>query len=360
MYKSRIEKVREKLDELELDAMFFTNLPNIRYLCGYSGSNGLLFVSKEASLFFTDFRYKTQIESEVKGAKGIVPPNGQLLKALSERPEMQNIEKIGFEKSIVYEKLESAKKELGDKPQWIPVDNFVAKMRWSKTSGEVAKIRVAIEVAEKALRDSLNNLRPGISEMEFAAELEYNMRKGGAEKPAFDTIVVSGERSALIHGIASKKVIEPGDFVTIDYGAHVNGYNSDITRTFIMGQPTEKQREIYELVYEAQKSTVKAVKPGLQGKEIDAVARKIIEDAGYGEYFGHGLGHGLGMEVHDNQGVGARSENIIPAGSVITVEPGVYVPGIGGVRIEDDVLVTAEGPEVLTSLPKDIENAIIE
>lgn len=360
MYEARIEKVRKKMGELKLDAIMFTDLVNIRYLCGYSGSNGLLLVSSKEALFFTDFRYKTQIETEIRGAEGIVPEKGLLLKALSERPILSSIEKIGFEKSITYDKLQSAKEALPESLKWIPVDNFVAEMRWIKTPEEVEKIKIAVEVAEKALRESLSYLRPGVSEMEFAAELEYRMRKSGAEKPAFDTIVVSGKRSALIHGIASEKIMEPGDFVTIDYGARVNGFHSDITRTFILGEPTAKQREIYEIVYKAQTSTINGLKPGMRGKEIDAIARKIIEDAGYGEYFGHGLGHGLGMEVHDNLGVGLSSENIIPEGAVITVEPGIYIPEIGGVRIEDDVLVKADGGEVLTSLPKDIESAIIE
>jgi len=360
VHEKRISAVRKKLDEMKLDAMLFTNLVNIRYLCGYTGSNGMLLVTKEDSLFLTDFRYKTQIETEVKGAERIVPEDGRLLVALAGRPEIETVGELGFENSIKYNELQITQKLLPTQINWVPVENFVAQMRWVKTSDEVGRIRKAIEVAEHALTDSLDYLRPGISEMEFAAEVEYRMRKGGAEKPAFDTIVVSGRRSALIHGIASPKVIEHGDFVTIDYGAKVHGYNSDITRTFIMGEPTPKQREIYELVYEAQTSTIKGIRPEMAGSEIDGIARKIIDDGGYGEYFGHGLGHGLGLEVHDNQGVGSRSENIIPKGSVITVEPGIYVPGIGGVRIEDDVLVEESGASVLTTLPKDIENAIIE
>jgi Xaa-Pro aminopeptidase len=360
VYEDRITTVRNKIEELGLDAILFTNLINIRYLCGYSGSNGLLFVSKKASLFLTDFRYKTQIETEVKAAEGIVPEDGLLLDALVARPEATGIYKLGFESSIAFDRLESMKRCFPETVQWTPVENFVAQMRCIKTSEEVEKVKKAIVVAETGLRESLDYLRPGITEMEFAAELEYRMRKHGAEKPAFDTIVVSGERSALIHGIASPKVIAHGDLVTIDYGAKVDGYHSDITRTFIMGEPSPKQREIYELVYLAQTSTVKGVRAGLPGKEIDGIARKIIEDAGYGEYFGHGLGHGLGMEVHDNLGVGSKSENIIPKGAIITVEPGVYIPGIGGVRIEDDVLVEESGASVLTTLPKDIDNAIIE
>lgn len=355
----RINNARKKIEELGLDGIIFTNLVNIRYLCGYSGSNGLLFVSKDAALFFTDFRYKTQIQTEVIGVKKIVPESGSLISALSERPELKSVKKIGFEKSITYSKLEVIKETLTNISEWKPTDDFVAEMRWIKTPAEIAGIEKAIEVAEKALIESKSFLRPGTTEIEFAAELEYNMRKGGSEKPAFDTITVSGKRSALIHGIPSDKEFETGDFITIDFGARVKGYHSDITRTFILGEPTAKQREIYELVLAAQKAAIDGLRAGMKGMEIDSIAREVITKAGYGEYFGHGLGHGLGLEVHDNQGIGAKSENIVPENSVITIEPGIYIPELGGVRIEDDVLVTKDGATVLSGLPKEIDDAII-
>ncbi len=355
----RIKKIQAKLKKLNLDAVLFTDLVNIRYLCGYSGSNGILFIGRNSTLFLTDFRYKEQIETEVVGVDKLVPKEGILISALGVNPVIEPVKKLGFERSIEFGRLEKYKEQLPKGIEWAPVDNFVAEMRWVKTEEEIRKIRVAISIAENALLESLPILKPGISEKRFAAELEYNMRKAGSERPAFDTIVVSGERGAVIHGIASEKIIESGDFVTIDFGAHIDGYNSDITRTFIMGEPTDKQREVYGLVYLAQTSTIEGVKAGMLGKEIDRIARTIIENAGYGAYFGHGLGHGLGMEVHDNLGVGSRTESVIPSGAVITVEPGIYIPGFGGVRIEDDVRVKDNCCELLTGLPKKIEDMII-
>ncbi len=358
----RISKVKKRLKEQKLDAILFTDLINIRYLCGYSGSSGLLLVidTEDAALFFTDFRYKTQAALEVKDAEIIVPDNGSLIDALTKRSELNNIKRIGFEKSITWAQLDGLKTKMPSHLEWLPIDDSVQTMRASKDSKEIANIKVAIKVAQEALKKTLPSLKPGIIERELAAKLDYQLRLIGAEKPAFDTIVVSGERSALVHGKPSDKAIEKGDFVTIDYGAVVNGYASDITRTFIMGKPSKKQREIYETVYRAQAVAIEAAKPGMNGKELDAVARDIIKKAGYGDYFGHGLGHGLGFAVHDRPRVGALSEDVIPKNAMITIEPGIYIPDFGGVRIEDDVRITKNGCEVLTSLPKRLEEMIIE
>jgi len=355
----RIQKIREKLGDQKVDAILFTDPISIRYLCGYSGSNGLLFVSENRALFLTDFRYKTQAPREVEGAEVIVPDDGQLIDTLARRDEIQSIESIGFENSISFCRLEETKKKFSDRLEWKPIENIVTELRSSKTPDEIEKIRVAIDVAQKGLLAALPMLKPGIVEREFAAELEYRMRREGADKNAFDTIVVSGPRGALVHGVAGDRTIETGDFVTIDFGAKVNGYHSDITRTFIMGEPTDKQREIYELVYRAQAAAIDAAKANMTGKELDAVAREVIEKAGYGEYFGHGLGHGLGLEVHDPPAVGTRSENTLLENAVITIEPGVYIPDYGGVRIEDDFLLKKDGCEALTNLPKKIEDIII-
>ncbi|HHS49797.1 MAG TPA: aminopeptidase P family protein [candidate division Zixibacteria bacterium] len=355
----RIDKIRAKIIEAGLDSALITNLVNVRFLCGFSGSNGLLLIYREGALFITDFRYKTQSAEEVKGAEIAVSEGVSIFETLAERPELKAIGKIGFEKSLTLSAIEDLKSLLPDNLEWEPMEDFFNELRAVKNSDEVAKIRKAIFVAEEAMRKALAHLQPGISERDFAAELEYNMRKLGADRQAFDTIVVSGKRSALVHGIASDKTIEAGDFVTIDYGAKVDGFHSDITRTYIMGEPSDKQRQIYETVFRAQASAIESARPGMMGKELDAVARDIIEEAGFGEFFGHGLGHGLGLLVHDVPRAGSKSENILPEGAVITIEPGIYIPDFGGVRIEDDVLLTADGCEVLTSLPKAIDEVII-
>ena len=356
----RIEEARGKLDELGLDGIIFTNLINIRYLCGYTGSNGILLVTGKHAVFFTDFRYKSQAPAEVKGAEVVVPDNSELLSAMAERRELDRMETVGFEENISYSHLQKMKAKLPEGLTWEPVEDFMGELRASKEEWEIEKIQVAIACAERALLESLPELRPGIVEREFAAELEYRMRKGGAEKPAFDTIVVSGPRSALVHGIAGDRKIQSGDFVTIDYGARVDGYSSDITRTFIMGEPSKKQREIYELVYNAQAAAIEAARPGIPQKELDAVARDMISEAGYGDYFGHGLGHGLGLLVHDTPRVSRKSDQPLPEKAVITIEPGVYLPDFGGVRIEDDILLEEGGCRVLTSLPRKLDDIIIE
>ncbi len=356
----RIDKVRQRLNRDGIDAAIFYNTINVRFLCGYSGSNGLLYIDREKAIFFTDFRYKTQAPIEVKNAEIVVPENGKLIEALSKRPEIKAISTIGFEKSMAWGTLDELKKIFPDSFAWKPLDDFVDTMRATKTDDEIAKIEEAIRAAEDGMKAALPILKPGLVERDFAAELEYRMRKAGADKNSFDTIVVSGKRSALVHGIAGNKMIEAGDFVTVDFGAFVDGYASDITRTFIMGEPNKKQRDLYELVFRAQSTAIEAARPGITGKDLDAVARKVIADAGYGEYFGHGLGHGIGLIVHDMPRVGSRSENILPENSVITIEPGVYIPDFGGVRIEDDFLLIENGCKMLTGLPKKIEDIIIE
>lgn len=355
----RIDDVRARFSAAGLDAALISDRTNIRFLCGYSGSNGLLFINSEKAIFFTDFRYKTQAPLEVKGAEIIIPENGSLNEALAATPEFKAARKIGFERSMSFAAIDQLKGLLPESAELSPMEDFLCDMRAVKSPEEVDKIRKAIAVAEEAWRRTLPMMRPGVVERDFAAELEYNMRKAGADKNSFDTIVVSGARSALVHGIAADKKLEPGDFVTVDFGAFVDGWASDITRTMILGEPSAKQREIYELVYTAQTAAIEAARPGLVGLNLDAVAREIIKAAGYGEFFGHGLGHGLGLLVHDSPRVGSLSENILPEFSVVTIEPGVYIPDFGGVRIEDDVLLVGYSCEVLTSLPKRIDEVIV-
>lgn len=228
-------------------------------------------------------------------------------------------------------------------------------LRMTKDDSEVDLIKKAVEIADHAFSKILLFIKPGMSEQDVALELEYYMRKLGAEKPAFDTIMASGKRGALPHGRASQKIIEIGDFVTMDFGAVYQGYHSDITRTVCIGKASEKQREIYETVLAAQLAGVQAVTPGKFGKEIDAVSRKIITNAGFGNFFGHGLGHGLGLNIHEDPRLSPTDiHNVLMENMVVTVEPGIYLPDWGGVRIEDTVLVSANGCQILTASSKEL------
>jgi Xaa-Pro aminopeptidase/Xaa-Pro dipeptidase len=228
-------------------------------------------------------------------------------------------------------------------------------LRMVKDANEVASIRKAVEIADQAFSQILTFIKPGMSEQAVAVELEYYMSKFGSEKTAFDTIMASGKRGALPHGRASQKIIEAGDFVTMDFGAVYQGYHSDITRTICMGAATERQRQIYDIVLQAQLAGVKATKPGKLGRDVDAVSRKVIEDAGFGEYFGHGLGHSLGLNIHEDPRLApANTHTALMENMVVTVEPGIYLPDWGGVRIEDTVLINADGCQILTASTKQL------
>ena len=232
--------------------------------------------------------------------------------------------------------------------------DLIEGLRVIKEQEEIEKIRKAVEITDAAFAHILDFIKPGVTEREIALELEFYQKRMGGEKNAFDFIVASGQRSALPHGVASEKVIEKGDFVTLDFGVFYQGYCSDLTRTVVVGEPDEKQREVYELVLKAQLAVIENVKAGMSCKEVDEIARGIIGDAGYRENFGHGLGHGIGLEIHEGPRVSFTSETILQTGMVMTNEPGIYIPGWGGVRIEDDLLITEEGCEVLNKAPKEL------
>ena len=358
---SRLLKVREALSsrEVPLDALLLTDLDNIGYLTGFTGSTAQVVVTPSEAVFITDSRYTVQAARECTGFTLVETPRGSggygeaLQNILKERP---NVHKLGFEAGNVtvaaWEKL----RELSPNLEWVSTENIVGNLRMVKDAGEIAAIRRAIAVAEAAFLLVKHLLTPGTREQDFALELEYAMRRGGAEGTAFDSIVASGALGARPHHHAGPRPFVSGDFVTIDWGACVDGYNSDITRTVGIGVVTPRQREVYAVVLEAQRLAIAAIRPGATGKEIDAVARDYITAQGFGEAFGHGLGHSLGRDVHDGPGLSARGEDLILApGMVLTVEPGIYLEDWGGVRIEEDILVTENGCEVLTSLPNGLE-----
>lgn len=348
--KKRLNKILNFLTEKKLDCVIITKPENRRYFSGFTGSSGMLVISKETNHLLTDFRYIEQATEQAELSQ-VVRYSTTPFEHLNAIVEEYDFRRIGFEGEYVaydgYGKLSQCHNGV----EWISVS--LDPLRMIKDELELSSVIKAIQIADKAYSHIVSFIRPGMKEREVALELEYQMRKLGSQKPAFDTIVASGERGALPHGVAADRVINTGDLITLDFGAVYKGYHSDITRTFCVGQASDKQREIYDIVLNAQLAGIEAVRPGLSGKDIDTVARNIIDQAGYGQYFGHGLGHGVGLAIHEDPRLSPSNVNILmQPGMLVTVEPGIYIPGWGGIRIEDIVLVTAVGCQVLTASSK--------
>lgn len=358
---NRIERFRSRLSGLNLNAALVLDPLNVGYLSGFTGSNGAVLVTPERAVFITDGRYTTQAKRECAGFEiAIAPSSGAFTDAIAERAKDLGAPELAVESDYV---TVARLAELQDKlkeTRFKPVGSLASPLRQVKDAGEIAAIREACGIADRAFEYLLTLLRPGVTERELAADLEHWMKRHGSEKEAFETIIVSGANSALPHGRPSDKPLEVGDFVTFDFGARVRRYPSDLTRTVVLGAATDKQREVYQVVLDAQIAAIAAIRPGADGKGIDSVARDLITARGYGEQFSHGLGHGLGLHIHDHVALSQRAEVKLEAGMVITVEPGVYLEGWGGVRIEDDILLTEDGHEVLTHAPKELIEVRVE
>jgi Xaa-Pro aminopeptidase len=356
---ARQERLRERLAATGLDALLVSHLPNIRYLCGFTGSAGLLLVEEAGSAFFTDVRYETQGREEVKGAKVIIARKA-LWSALGERivARRKGSRPKGWTVGIEAEHLTVAeRKRLADLlPSGVRLRSaptLVERDRMIKEDEELDLMRAAVRLGATVFDRALEVLRPGAKESEVAAEMEYAARLAGAEEMSFPTIVASGARSALPHGRATEQVITSGGFVVCDFGVILAGYCSDQTRTVWVGVVPEEARKAYESVREAQEAAIAAVRPGASVGEVDAAARKVLRKAGLGRYFTHSTGHGIGLEIHETPRVAAGQKEVLKPGMVITIEPGVYFPGKCGVRIEDMVAVREGGCEVLTPTSKD-------
>jgi Xaa-Pro aminopeptidase len=357
----RQETLRKQLDASRFDALFITHLPNIRYLCGFTGSAGVLYIEEAGSFFFSDVRYDTQAREEVKGAR-VVIPNKSVLAAFGEwlkaRHKRSGRWTIGLEGEHI---TVAEKKRLDDLlPPRIRLKSasaMVERMRMVKDAQELKKIRAAVQLGASLFDHALEVLRPGVKETQVAAEMEFAAREGGAEEMSFPTIIASGARSALPHGRASAQPVAAGSFAVCDFGVILGGYCSDQTRTVWVGKPSSaipaSARRAYEAVKEAQAASIAAVKPGASVGDVDAAARKVLKKAGLARYFTHSTGHGVGLEIHEAPRVAAGQKEILQSGMVITIEPGVYFPGKWGVRIEDMVAVTGSGYEVLTPTSKD-------
>jgi Xaa-Pro aminopeptidase len=351
-FQARQARLREHLAATRFDALLISHLPNIRYLCGFTGSAGLLLVEEAGSVFFTDVRYDTQAHDEVKGAKVVIAKKA-VLTALGEFLAARGWT-IGLEAEhfTIAEKKRLAKVRpsgvtLKDAP------SIVERARMVKDQDELHRIRAAVALGAKLFDRALEVLRQGVKETEVAGAMEYAARLGGAEEMSFPTIIASGARSALPHGRASDQAIAAGGFVVCDFGVILSGYCSDQTRTVWVGPVPKDARKAYEAVREAQQAGIDAVRPGPAVGEVDAAARKVLRKAGLGRYFTHSTGHGVGLEIHEPPRVADGQREILQPGMVITIEPGVYFPGKWGVRIEDMVVVTAGGCEVMTPTSKD-------
>ena len=353
MRQERIDRIKKVLRENHLDGILITSLENIHYLSGFTGSDAALVMTENKGYFLTDSRYTTQAGEEVSGFELI--EYKKKVEGLSDLMNELGLRGIGFEaQNLTY----GTHKELAEKVsggEFISIDERVRNIRAVKDDEEIERIKRSIDIASKSLRENLWRVKPGSQEREIALELEFSMRRNGGDGISFDTIIASGNRSALPHGKPSEKMIQKGDFVIIDFGVQHQGYYSDETCTFFCGKPNRRQKEVYQVVKDAHDRTIASVRPGRKAMELDAIARGWIEDAGYRAYFGHMTGHGVGLAVHENPVIGPENRGVVEEGMIFTVEPGIYIPGWGGVRIEDMVLVTGNGCEVLTNLSKEIE-----
>lgn len=348
----KLMKLREQMQKRELDSLLVTNPYNLRFITGFTGTAGLALITPNDAWFITDFRYTEQAGEQVKEFKVVQAQKG-LIDEVARIAHEAAVERLAFEQDYMtfatysqyLEKL-SATLE--------PVSGLIEKLRMVKSPEELEVLKAAAKIADDAFEHICSYIKAGMTELEVSNELEFFMRSQGATSSSFDIIVASGLRSALPHGVASDKKIESGDLITLDFGALYNGYVSDITRTVAVGEPSDKLKEIYHVVLESQVLALEKIKPGMTGIEADAIARDYIKSKGYGEAFGHSTGHGIGLEVHEGPGLSFRSETILEPGMAVTVEPGIYLPGIGGVRIEDDILITETGNERLTHSSKEL------
>lgn len=351
----RLACLRESLVERGLDGFLTAHGPNLRYLSGFSGSSGLLLIRAADAILLTDSRYEVQAAEEVTAEIEVRISRNGLFDAFSAVARVgSDTPRVAFEAAHLSvrekERLEAAAPDLALRA----TEGLVEALRIRKSRGEIDRMSHAADVACRALEETLGRVEEGMTELEITAELEYRLRRAGSEGPAFESIVAVGPRSALPHARPSGRALSEGDLLLLDFGAVVDGYRSDITRTVVAGRPSDWQVAVHGAVLEAHDAAVASVQAGAAAAAIDAAARDSLAEAGYGEYFGHSTGHGLGLEVHEDPAVSWRSEAVLRVGNVVTIEPGVYLPGRGGVRLEDDVCVEEAGARTLTDFPLDL------
>lgn len=347
----RIEKLREFMAQRGLDSLFLLKPENRRYATGFTGTTGLVLLTRQRAMFFTDFRYMAQAKKQCVGYE-ILEVSREM--SFLDYMRTMRLGKMGFENTEMDVATYTHMRDSLPNTEFIALGNGLLEVRAVKDQNEIENIKKAASIADEAFEHILNFISPGMKENEVALELEIFMRRKGASALSFESIVASGLRSALPHGVATDKVIEHGDIVTMDYGCVYNGYCSDMTRTVIIGKANEKQKKIYNIVLEAQQRVIGKIFPGKTGQDLDLIARNYIDRRGYGSYFGHGLGHGVGLQIHELPNISVLGKEPLVSGMIITDEPGIYIPDFGGVRIEDLILVTDSGCEVLSKSTKDL------
>ena len=351
----RLGALADGITAAHLDGLLVTSAANVRYLSGFSGSSALLFVTQRETLLITDFRYQTQAAEEAGDlARIVIEPQSLWTGLWQNVAQVGPLDVVGFESAHLVHRDFQRLLEAGARYQWRPTIDLVETLRERKDESEVARIREAVVAAERALELTIGQVKAGMTELEIAGVLESALRQSGSDGFPFPSIVASGPNAALPHARPTARRIATGDFLLLDFGARVGGYCSDITRTFVIGPASAEQREVYEVVRMANERAARSVRPGMSGRDADGIARGYIQDRGFGDLFGHSLGHGIGLEVHEAPRLAKTAENPLVEGAVVTVEPGIYRPGWGGVRIEDDVHLGAGGPQVLTSFPREL------
>lgn len=353
----RQQRLRALLVEQQLDVVLLCARENLRYFCGFTGSDGVLLVTRSGECrFLTDSRYTTQASEQVAADRVLeyrVQSDG-LLDSLQELGG----QRIGFESGLAYGKVDDLRSRGDEAWNWTPLKECLDELRATKEPAEAEALSVAAGLHVEAFAEIEPLIRPGIAEREVALALEFALKRRGAEEKSFDFIVASGPRGALPHGVAGAKKLAEGELVTIDFGCRIDGYHSDETVTVALGSVPAEMRRVYDTVLAAHDLAIAALRPGVALAEVDRIARDHIAEAGYGACFGHGLGHGVGLEVHESPTVSARSKAVAAPGMVVTIEPGIYLPGLGGVRIEDMLLVTDAGARVLTCIDKQYRNLL--
>ncbi len=350
----RIQHLQARIKALDLEGALVAEKVNYRYLTGFTGTRGYLLASRDDACLFTDFRYVQQARGQAPGLE-VREIGPKWVEDLHRYLVERGITRLGLEKEYISYQLYALFAEKWPDIEPSPVEKLTLSLRGIKDAGEAEAIQKSVDLADRAFQYILPAIKPGVKERDISLKLEFFLRNAGAEDKSFDFIVASGERGAMPHGVASTKELEQGDLVTMDFGCIYQGYCSDITRTVSVGKAGQRQQELYELVAKGQQMGINAVKPGVAGKEVDAVVRDFFAAHGHAGHFGHGLGHGVGMEIHEAPRLSPESEDVLQPGMVVTVEPGLYIEGFGGVRIEDMVLVTAEGCRVLTKSSKDLK-----
>jgi Xaa-Pro aminopeptidase len=352
--RSRVDRLRLSFSTLRADAFLVTHLPNVRYLCGFSGSAGVLLVEPTRSTLITDSRYVFQAQEEVSGARVHIAKHGLLRAASEVLRRRHGRSRVAYVPGHVTVAQNATLQALGStQVRWVSGGDAIERLRAVKDAGELALMQEAAKLISEVFVSVLPKIRPGISEISLAAEIEYAIKKMGGSGPSFETIVASGARSAWAHARPTSKQLRKNELVVVDHGAILRGYCSDLTRTVFLGRASAKVRRLYTAVLEAQAAAREAIRPGVKAGAVDAAARGTLKRHKLAQYFTHGTGHGLGIEVHEMPRLGRGEETVLEEGMVVTIEPGVYIEGLGGIRIEDDVVVTSNGAEDLTSASRE-------